>query len=121
MPDSDGCIYSVTDIGIIDSPTTRDPFEIEGPSVVFPPLIHQRFSNQSGLFSIQQNPLQPFAHEQLKRRELHRGLKHEALIVLRRLGITISFLFPGLDSLTRELAVLHGVADRIAAQFGNRA
>lgn len=115
VPDRDGCIYSVHQLGVIDGdgPTARDPFEIEGPCAVLPSLIDQRFSNQAGLFTIQTNPFKPFTHATLRKIVVDRAFKEDVTHWLRRMGITLPFLFPSLDSLASELAALHGFSRRV--------
>ena len=117
VPDRHGCIYSVHQIGVIDNPTARDPFEIEGPCAVLPTLIDQRFSNQAGLFTVQSNPFKPFTHPTLRKIVVDRAFKEEVMCWLRRMGITLSFLFPSLDSLASELATLHGFSHRVVTRY----
>ena len=107
-PDKPGCIYSIHNIEVIDRPTERDPFDIEGPSAVFPTLIDQRVSNQAGLFTIQRNPCQPLTHETIKTIVIDRALKEDVKCWLRWVGITTSFLFPSLTSLASELKMEYG-------------
>jgi hypothetical protein len=111
-PNDDGCIYSVHQLPTISDLSQFDPFDMDEPRGVIPPLIHQRFSNQAGLFTIQGNPFKPFAHENLRKIVIGQVFKDETKRWLRRMGITISFLFPGLDSLAVELAEVHGFSTK---------
>jgi hypothetical protein len=107
-PDCDGCIHRVSQLATITDLTLFDPFDMDEPVAVIPPLIHQRFSNQAGVFTLQGNPFKPFTHENLRTIVVDRGFKDELKQWLRRMGITASFLFPGLDSLAAELSETHG-------------
>jgi FRG domain len=107
-PDRDGCIYSVSHLATISDLSLFDPFDMDEPRAVIPPLIHQRFSNQGGIFTVQGNPFKPFTHENLRKIVIGRRFKDEIKRWLRRMGITVSFLFPGLDSLATELSEVHG-------------
>lgn len=104
----DGCVYSVTDLATISDLSAIDPFEVDEPVAVVPPLIHQRFLNQAGLFTAQNDPFKPFIHDNLRQIVIERTMKAAIKEWLRRMGITISFLFPGLDSLASELSEIHG-------------
>ncbi len=119
-PDHDGCIYSVSQLATISDLSHFDPFDMDEPRAIVPPLIHQRFSNQAGLFTIQGNPFKPFTHDNLRKIVIDRSFKNEIKQWLRRMGITVSFLFPGLDSLATELSEIHGFVSLVTKlQLGN--
>jgi hypothetical protein len=64
--DKHGCIYGVHQMPTITDLSLFDPFDMDEPRAVIPPLIHQRFSNQAGLFTIQGYPWKPFTHQTLR-------------------------------------------------------
>lgn len=110
-----GCIYRVHQMPTIPDLSFFDPFHMGEPRAVVPPVIHQRFANQAGLFTVG-NPFEPFTHESLRKVVIDAGFKEETVRWLRRMGITSSFLFPSLDSLAAELGELHGFSTRVIPQ-----
>jgi hypothetical protein len=118
LPDTDGAIYAgdfkciylggkkiVGDAGRMTlDPRETSPFDVRGIHLIRPPHRHQRYINQAGLFTIQDNPAQPIPDTQIFVKYLITGAcKRRFQEILNAFGINTLFLFPTLDNLVRDV------------------
>ncbi len=117
LPDIDGAIYSgdfpciylggkqVTGDAsrITVDPALTNPFDIQGVHVVRPPHSHQRYVNQSSLFTIQDNPMQPVSDSRVVKYIIPASSKARFQQILIAFGINRLYLFPTLENLVLEI------------------
>lgn len=103
--DTDFAVYQLIHNTILypEQLKTHDPFNMKSLVGVYPPYTHERLHFQNGLFTIQEDPIKPLSHVNLKKFVFKASLRNHIKFKLRKSGITHSRLFPGLDALAEEL------------------
>lgn len=102
--ESDCAIYQSYPRSGQNPPTTFDEiFSGRSFTHIVPNYTHERYVNQSSLFTIEANPSQ-FDKEKISQRYIiPNNAKQVIRWKLRRIGITKSFIFPSLDSLCYDI------------------
>jgi hypothetical protein len=86
------------------NPDVTSPFTVADVYSVSPPHKHQRYINQSGLFTIQNDPCKPIPESQLPVKYIiPSSCKQRFQQILSAFGITRLFLFPSVDNLVRDI------------------
>lgn len=101
--DGDSVIYVMQQYKIDHHEETIPPLEIECDYLFDPPHSSVRFTAQQGLFVVQSTPEEEFSHETLQRWILDESLLIELNGVLMSYGISESQVFPGLDSVCKDI------------------
>jgi type I restriction enzyme M protein len=101
--DKDGCLFEIKHEPYFEEFDAIQPFQMTSDCLVLPPLLHPRYVNQAGLFSIQSNPDLEFKSTSLVKTIIKSGDKFRLSLWLKKFNITQSFLFPGLDGLAMDL------------------
>lgn len=99
-----GAIYSFsvsTLYDLVDYQT--DPFELKDFRVIRPVHLDHRIVAQKGLFTIHAKPTEPPPWSGVKY-VVSPGMKKDVNTYLKRFGVNRASLFPGLDSLTDQIA-----------------
>jgi len=104
MNTSNGIIYAARDLPYASKQEQRWPFKVTRPCVYRPPHISRRISAQSGVFTLQRNPGQPFKAAGLRSWTITPRACSEIKEVLDGFGISRSSLFPDLDGVSDGLA-----------------
>jgi hypothetical protein len=114
--DADGAIYCGwfrrlfhTGINLVvgstadERPVRLSPYEINGVYAIYPAHRHQRYVNQSGFFTIQQQPTRAISDDISVKYVVPKELKWRFRAILESFGITWFFLFPTLDELAEDI------------------
>ncbi len=80
-----------------------NPYDIKGIYAVYPNHKHARYINQSGFFTIQDDPSEPLINDIQIKYIFKKDLKPYFKIILESFGITKFFLFPSLDELIKDI------------------
>jgi len=99
----DAAIYALISHIHIDSTYHIDPFSIEETLEFRSPIISERVSNQSGLFTVHCTPSKPFDTEKLHKFVIPGDLKREIFEKLSLLGFREETIYPGLDGIAKTL------------------
>ena len=99
----DAAIYMLTSHIYIDSTYHIDPFDIDETLEFRAPLISDRVTNQSGLFTVHCNPRKPFDTEKLHKFIIPGELKTAIQEKLSILGMSEARIYPGLDGIAKHL------------------
>lgn len=83
--------------------SVSDPFIFQETYHVVPNLDHVRYQNQNGLFTIHPDPNEEDLSKVMKKWIIPKTFKSSMRWKLRKLGITKSLLFPGLDSVAYDI------------------
>lgn len=84
----------------------HDPLEVKEPAQVVPSYISDRIERQRSIFTIQPDPWTPLRDRNVMRKFVFpRESRRKMLEKLQYLGITHCSLTPGLDSLSRDIAL----------------
>lgn len=102
-PLSDAAIYALTSHIHIDSSYHIDPFSIDETLEFRAPIISERVSNQSGLFTVHCNPGKPLDTEKLHKFIIPGKLKREIIEKLSLLGFREETIYPGLDGIAKTI------------------
>ncbi len=106
--DSDCCVYMSYPSGGLANISSLDTiFRKEKFASIIPNFTHIRYSNQESLFTLHKNPSIPDYSNISKKIIINRNVKKFIRWKLRRIGITKSFIFPGLDSLAYDILEIH--------------
>ncbi len=81
-------------------------------SPIIPNLSHQRYVNQESLFTLQSNPTKSDDSKISTRFIISKEVKKIIRWKLRRMGISKSFIYPGLDSLSHDILEVHKLSYR---------
>lgn len=79
------------------------PYDTDGVYSVYPTHVHQRYTNQSGFFTVQPSPFEPITDDVSVKYIVDRGAKLQIKTILEAFGIDRFFLFPTLDELARDI------------------
>jgi hypothetical protein len=86
-----------------------DPFQITEIGLLRPRHTDIRYINQAGVFTIHPNPTEPMSWQGIGKYIFDAKLKDDIRWQLRKLGIHASLIFPGLDSVARDIIHEHEV------------
>lgn len=81
----------------------KSPYDIKGEYSVYPIHKHQRYINQAGFFTIQEDPSKPIEGIAIIKYVFNKKLKGEFKNILESFNITRFFLFSSLDELTLDI------------------
>jgi hypothetical protein len=87
-------------------PILLSPYDVDGIFAICPAHRHQRYVNQSGFFTIQQNPTSPVTEQIQVKYVIVASAKRRFRSILQSFGFTRFFLFPGLDELADDIRSL---------------
>jgi hypothetical protein len=107
-------IYCLHFCNYKDTDKFDDPFKINRSGIFIPPIITNRISGQSGLFSIQNDPLISFDSENegdLIKYEFNSAVASEIQSGLYFLGVREDSIFPDLDGFTRGIKIKHSITE----------
>lgn len=99
----DGAIYVLTSHIHIDASYHIHPLEITETLEFQAPIISDRVSNQSGLFTVHHNPRIAFKTEKLRKFIIPGELKQQIQAKLSLLGFGDATIFPGLDGIAKAI------------------
>ncbi|HMS66786.1 MAG TPA: FRG domain-containing protein [Saprospiraceae bacterium] len=102
-PESDSALYILSGCSTIQEP---EKFKLDSQDKVQkfrPPYISSRIQNQSGLFTVHNNPEDVFVHNKLKKVIIPKGVKREIKKQLFKFGINQRMIYPGLEGIARDL------------------
>jgi hypothetical protein len=86
------------------NPDKMSPFNISGVYCISPAHKHQRYVNQSGLFTLHDNPCKAIPESQLQMKYIiPASCKRRFQQILAAFGVTRLFLFPTVDNLVRDI------------------
>lgn len=80
-----------------------NPMDVKGTYAVYPNNVHQRFINQSGIFTVQEDPLEPIKEGIDIKYIFDKKLKAPFKSILQAFGIDKFFLFHTLDELVADI------------------
>jgi FRG domain. len=81
-----------------------DPMSVKSTALVHPSFVTPRAERQHSVFSIQENPWQPLKDDNsIDKFIFPASSRKEGMRKLMYFGITNSLLFPGLDSITKDI------------------
>lgn len=114
-----GAIYATHFCEYIDTEENPNPFEFTEHGFFYPPHISERVSGQSGLFSIQPNPLEDFqlsyetefGGDEFIKLTFNKETAYEIRNSLYFLGIRQGNLFPDLDGFANDLKTQFAISD----------
>nr|WP_314902308.1 FRG domain-containing protein [uncultured Deefgea sp.] len=81
--------------------STADPYKCSG--LFFSNHVTSRISSQAGLFSIQENYNEPLKYGRITKYTIPYAVRMDLKRTLNLFGINNSFIYPGLDGITRDL------------------
>lgn len=105
--DGDSAIYVYTGPETVDTDAMPNPFEIDKVLRYRPPHITPRIVAQSGLFTIHNEPNNPFESPKIEKLLIKGTMRREIKAQLYKYGISRKTLFPGLDGLASDLEWFH--------------
>lgn len=108
--DVEGFVYSTQSVQHID-PTSVDPFDLKQPGLMRLPARFDRMRHQLGLFSMSPDPTVAFELGNMRRIRIPREVRAAFVDILLKCGVTDEALFPGLDGLSRYIALSRGYDD----------
>ncbi|MEJ6980548.1 FRG domain-containing protein [Pedobacter sp. P351] len=76
-------------------------------SPIIPNFTHQRYTNQESLFTLHAEPTKVDTSKISTRYIIRKEVKKELRWKLRRIGISKSFIYPSLDSLSHDILEVH--------------
>ena len=105
--DTDGVLYVYTGIETAPVENRPSPFEISGVMRYRPPHISLRVPAQGALFTIHNDPRQPFTSTKLEMLTIPAAAKGKLKRTLYKYGMSQKTLFPGLDGIAADLLWVH--------------
>lgn len=106
--DTDCAVYMSYMYSGLHNPTTFDIiFSKKEFSPIIPNFTHQRYVNQESLFTLQSNPTKFDDSKISTKYTITKEVKNVIRWKLRRMGISKSFIYPGLDSLSYDILEVH--------------
>ena len=107
-----GAIFVMHTCHYIDTSMEKDPFNVNGHGIFYPPHITKRISGQFGLFSIQPEPTKEFQDgfyndfgNSITKLQFDKSTADQIQRQLYLLGIRHESVFPDLDGYTQDLKV----------------
>ena len=107
MCDQDGALYVYTGTETVGAESRPSPFEITNVMRYRPSHVSQRVPAQGALFTIHNDPQQPFASTKLEVLTIPASAKSELKRTLYKYGLSQKTLFPGLDGIAADLLWVH--------------
>lgn len=112
----DGVIYFSSGVNHLNIEKEINPFTIQTNYMWIPRHFSQRLVNQKGIFTISKNPTEEFFGGVFFKMIVKSSSKMSILSSLRKFGVNLSYLFPGLDSIAKDIensehSVLKGIKD----------
>jgi hypothetical protein len=104
----DSAIYSYHPINVFAEETISDINDVDGVKAILPSHRANRIAAQQGLFTIHQNPGEPFEPKTLVKIVIPSRHKSEVRSGLNSFGINRASLFPDLDGLSDYLKWMKG-------------
>jgi len=106
----DRVLYMLDADEVPDADEGSSPFAIKESVLYRPKHIAGRIASQSGVFTVQPKPREPFTHKALERWVIPSDCVPDLNVELATFGIHEAFIFPDLDGLARYLNSwwLHG-------------
>tara|TARA_Y100001968_G_C19406084_1_gene743702 strand:+ start:776 stop:1444 length:669 start_codon:yes stop_codon:yes gene_type:complete len=102
-PDTDSALFVLAGCSTIQDP---EKFKLNSQDKVQkyrPSWISSRIQNQSGLFTLHNNPEKIFKHKNLKKVIIPKKIKKEVKKMLFKFGINQRLIYPGLEGVARDL------------------
>jgi len=84
-----------------------DPFEIKNVNYYVPKYSDNRIIAQRGLFTVHNDPYTPWKPNGLKIVKIHKNIRGEIKILLNRMGINASALYPDIDGIAKHVEWWH--------------
>lgn len=102
-PDKDSALYMLAGCSTIQDP---EKFKLSSQDKIQkyrPPYISSRIQNQSGLFTVHNNPEEVFIHDKLKKVIIPKEVKRQVKKQLFKFGINQRMIYPGLEGVAKDL------------------
>jgi hypothetical protein len=100
---TDSAVFVLSGCKTIQAP---DNFILSAQTTIWkyrPPYISSRIQNQSGLFTVHNNPVEIFTHRNLKKIIIPKEIKIEVKEKLLKFGINHRMIYPGLEGVVKDL------------------
>jgi hypothetical protein len=104
---SKSVIYVMDEFTLENTNCAQSPFDIDEDLIYRPRHTAARITSQAGLFTVHHDPIAAFAPPTLERWVLDTDTIIDLRTMLDVYGITCSHIFPGLDSICREIHERH--------------
>lgn len=98
----DFAVYKTLHSKWLEPNSDSDPFSIDQVLGIRPPHFDVRFVNQAGVFTIHPDPTVPYVDDAITKYVFPGEKREEIQWTLRKLGITNSGIFPGLDGVAKD-------------------
>lgn len=102
-PEDDGALFMLSGCSTIQNPDTFKIGTLKKVQKYRPPYITSRIQNQSGLFTIHNNPEEVFTHEKMKKVIIPKEVKRDIKRTLFKYGINQRMIYPGLEGIAKDL------------------
>lgn len=103
--------YSIVYIFNVGNPIEpRDPFnpfKINEVTYYVPKYLDNRIIAQRGLFTVHNDPYTPWKSKKLKIIKVHKKVRGEIKILLNRMGINASVIYPDIDGIAKYVEWWH--------------
>jgi hypothetical protein len=108
FPDKECAVYKIVmNKWYVNLSPLIDPFAITEVGGLEPKHTDVRYINQDGAFTIHPNPTEPFAWQATGKYIFAPQVKEEMRWQLRKMGIRASVIYPGLESVARDILNEH--------------
>lgn len=101
--DKDSALYSFSGASTIQDPNKCKPAVLDKVIRYRPPYISARIQNQSGLFTVHNEPTVVFTHDKLTRIIIPKSVKRDIKKSLAKFGISQKMIYPGLDGISKHI------------------
>lgn len=102
-PESDSALFMLFGCGTIQNPESFKLGSQEKVKKYRPPYISSRIQNQSGLFTVHNDPEKVFTHEKMKKIVIPKEVKRSIKKILFKYGINQRMIYPGLEGIAKDL------------------
>ena len=108
-PEQESAVYKIVMNKEYINYLVFDPFQITEIGLLRPRHTDVRYINQAGVFTIHPSPSEPMSWQAIGKYVFTAKVKNEIRWQLRKMGIHASLIFPGLDSIARDIIHEHEV------------
>lgn len=102
-PEQDSAVFMFSGCSTIQDSNQIDPYSLDKVCRYRPPHISSRIQNQAGLFTIHNEPNEPFEHDKLIKIIIPKAKKSIIKKTLFKYGINQRIIYPGLEGVSKDL------------------